>query len=548
MYYPGYPPPPGGMPRMPPPPGPLLPPPPHILIGRPPPTLGPPGAGPPVSLNPVGPVATAPPRGTLVPTSVNPSYNLNSLLANNIATSKYYKQLQTEYPTFEDLVQVLVEEATHVEPYMPGKGQRPSEAFSVLYRFFEMKLDERQMETLFHHKVPLIRCMPLLYLRCVGDSSIIMDWITPYLNDPTEITPTPDGRKTTIGDWVNALFQDIQYGGTVLRRIPIPLARQIERKTMELQILKERSERSRHKFKPGLKCKAMWSDGGEYDAVVDEVLENGHFLVTYLEYKQQEEVTLADLILLPEDDTPASNSSSTTGSGSSSAAVEGEKDWEEAEGERERSVSKSRSSVSKSRRSRSKSPSRKGGESSRRRRRSRSKSRDKGEKGEREKRSRSREKRDKDKDKGDRGRRSKDRERDRERDRGRRSKDRDRERERDRRGEKVKEKGKEKGEKEGRRSRERERAGSRRDRDRDREKREKRPSKSREMAPVPTGESGRPLTVEEEIQLRLQQKRKQARSSAVASDGNYSRVVVGYKRMLGETAESVSKPRFESRT
>eukprot|EP00808_Paulinella_micropora_P020102 g52779.t1 len=57
---------------------------------------------------------------------------------------------------------------------------------------------------------------------------------------------------------------------------------------------------------------------------------------------------------------------------------------------------------------------------------------------------------------------------------------------------------------------------------------------------------GRPLSLEEEVSMRLNQK--QAHSLAVVSDCNYFRVVVGYKRMLGETAASVSKPRYESRT
>eukprot|EP00808_Paulinella_micropora_P023007 g46157.t1 len=85
--------------------------------GYPPPPMAPPvskvGLAP-----PPGALAAAPgpaavynePRTNLTPTTANATFNLTKLLSTGILNSKYYKQLQTDYPTFEDLVQVLEEE------------------------------------------------------------------------------------------------------------------------------------------------------------------------------------------------------------------------------------------------------------------------------------------------------------------------------------------------------------------------------------------------------------------------------------------------------
>jgi hypothetical protein len=55
------------------------------------------------------------------------------------------------------------------------------------------------------------------------------------------------------------------------------------------------------------------------------------------------------------------------------------------------------------------------------------------------------------------------------------------------------------------------------------------------------------MSVEEEVKERLKNKRTKEREQHVAGDGQYARLPTGYKKALGETVETVNRPRFEPR-
>lgn len=283
------------------------------------------------------------------------------------------------------------------------------------------------------------RGIGILYLRIVVDVKAIFDWIEPFLGDETEFSAAAESKRTTtFGEFVTQLFNEVLYCGQAIRRIPRNLTQQMEMKTCEREIIRERAEAARSMLRKGTKCKGKWNDGNEYDVTIDEVLSNGNFLVTYVDYGDQLEVRITDLVV--DMDELASSSSS-----------------------------------------------------SRRRERSRSRDRDRN-------RSRSR----------DRGRR------DRSRSRGRGSRDRDRS----------------------------SRHGSSYSRDRDRGRSSRHSRDDRDASPP---RPRRQLSLEEEVKKRMKEKLSRTRDRHVASDGNYAKLPTGYKKALGETVETVNRPRTESR-
>ena len=74
---------------------------------------------------------------------------MEGVLRQNVLQSDYYSQLhQLE---FYDLVDEIYNVVEHVEPWMSGNARGASTAFCILYRFFAMKLNSRQVQPLLDH-------------------------------------------------------------------------------------------------------------------------------------------------------------------------------------------------------------------------------------------------------------------------------------------------------------------------------------------------------------------------------------------------------------
>lgn len=235
-------------------------------------------------------------RGALVQVAHNVTYNLNPILANTITGADYFLSLLSEYPTFEQVVDVIKTECVHVEAFEPGKAHLPSYAFCCMYRMFMLKLDTYQMNFMLRHKSPYVRAIGLLYLRCIGEQSQLMEWTQTYLEDETEFKPgsDPNSRPRSIASWWLDTVRDSKYGGTLIPRCPVPVVRAFERKALEIEIKKERAEKLRKYITVNMKCRCKWSDGIVYDAVVLQILDNGRFYVCYTEYGNEEEISITD--------------------------------------------------------------------------------------------------------------------------------------------------------------------------------------------------------------------------------------------------------------
>ncbi|KAF7731992.1 hypothetical protein EC973_007097 [Apophysomyces ossiformis] len=113
------------------------------------------------------------------------------------------------------------------------RGTNPSTAFCCLYKLWTLRLTVRQVENLIDHTdSPYIRAIGFIYLRYVCAPAQLWDWFSYYLDDPEEIDLTggPKPQKSTIGKLVRMLITEQKYQGTMLPRIPVPIARDLAQK------------------------------------------------------------------------------------------------------------------------------------------------------------------------------------------------------------------------------------------------------------------------------------------------------------------------------
>ncbi|KAJ3298140.1 PRP38 pre-mRNA processing factor 38 domain-containing protein B [Borealophlyctis nickersoniae] len=131
--------------------------------------------------------------------------NFHNILYQNVLNSPYFKGL-FEKKTYHEVVDEIYNE----EPFF--KGNNVSTAFCLLYKLWTLRLTIKQVNGLITHTdSPYIRALGFLYLRYVCKPANLWAWYEPYLDDDEEV----------------------QCSGTMLPRIPVPIAREIEKKLKE---------------------------------------------------------------------------------------------------------------------------------------------------------------------------------------------------------------------------------------------------------------------------------------------------------------------------
>ncbi|KAJ3014016.1 PRP38 pre-mRNA processing factor 38 domain-containing protein B [Thoreauomyces humboldtii] len=158
--------------------------------------------------------------------------NLHNVLYQNILTSAYFKGLY-EIKTFHE----VVDEIYNREPFFGGN--HASTAFCLLYKLWTLKLTENQVEELITHTdSPHIRALGFLYLRYAGKPADLWSWFEPYLDDEEDLSVEAGQkpRSITIGRFLNGLLTENKWLGTILPRIPVPIARDIEKKLAERRV------------------------------------------------------------------------------------------------------------------------------------------------------------------------------------------------------------------------------------------------------------------------------------------------------------------------
>ncbi|CAM9245439.1 unnamed protein product [Ectocarpus fasciculatus] len=288
------------------------------------------------------------------------NFNINSLLYNNILQSDYFKALY-QLRTYHETIDEVYNSVRHVGPWQTGTTRTPSTASCLLLKFMLMKLTHKQLRGLLETSdSPYVRSMGLLFLRYCCPPKDLWSYFEPFLEDDEEFAPSPDeDLKMTMGEFCIKLLTDMQYFGTTLPRIPVPIERKIK---VMLLLLQERQRRRREnarlqdlgKFSKGSKVQAIYGDEANepawYEAVIDSKASTDDFYyVTFPEYGNSELVDLGDMRIVEEKSTRRSAERSSRRSSSR-------------ERDRHRH-SRSRSRSRDRRRSRSRSSDRRGGSS-----------------------------------------------------------------------------------------------------------------------------------------------------------------------------------------
>jgi pre-mRNA-splicing factor 38B len=205
-----------------------------------------------------------------------------------------------------------------------GSDRDPSTAFCLLLRLLTLRCTEKQMSLLLEHQdSPYIRAIGFLYLRYAGDPETIWKWIEPYIYDDEPLQVQNNASKInkseTIGDYVQFLFSNKDYYGTILPRFPIQFERDLQVKLLQAEKIEERAKKNASNpqrmnfFKTlGSKVVALYGDDENpvtwYEGVVERVittheetgspLRNPKFVVTFPEYGNTETVTLGEMEML----------------------------------------------------------------------------------------------------------------------------------------------------------------------------------------------------------------------------------------------------------
>ncbi|KAJ0396348.1 hypothetical protein P43SY_008649 [Pythium insidiosum] len=231
------------------------------------------------------------------------TYNINSLLHQNILQSPYFHELY-KFTSYHEVIDEIYYRVTHAEPFAPGTARMPSTCFCLLYKFFTMRLTVKQMNGLLKHTdSPYIRAVGFLYLRYTCDPEKLWQWFEPYLDDAEEFNASANPSvQTTIGEWLQGLLQENNYFGTILPRLPKKIQDSIKVKLLLHARRKERKQQNlaiAQYLQPGTKIRALYSDEDNepamYDAVIDSVEPDLKYWVTFPEYGNSEKVDLGDI-------------------------------------------------------------------------------------------------------------------------------------------------------------------------------------------------------------------------------------------------------------
>ncbi|KAI8381042.1 PRP38 family-domain-containing protein [Radiomyces spectabilis] len=178
--------------------------------------------------------------------------NLNAILYKNILASPYFKSLY-EKKTFHEMVDEIYNQVYNLSPFL--KGTMPSTAFVCLFKMWTLRLTVKQIENMIDHPdSPYIRAIGFLYLRYVCAPAQLWDWFSYYLEDDEELDLSggPKPEKSTIGKLCRLLITEQKYQGTMLPRIPVPIARDLAKKLedydAEMKGQKHESERDNRRF------------------------------------------------------------------------------------------------------------------------------------------------------------------------------------------------------------------------------------------------------------------------------------------------------------
>eukprot|EP01116_Phalansterium_solitarium_P023210 TRINITY_DN8015_c0_g1_i2.p1 TRINITY_DN8015_c0_g1~~TRINITY_DN8015_c0_g1_i2.p1 ORF type:complete len:269 (-),score=90.27 TRINITY_DN8015_c0_g1_i2:107-913(-) len=172
--------------------------------------------------------------------------NMENVLQLNIQASPYFKGL-FEYKTYHEVLQEIYTEVRSVDPWILGAAKTPSTAFCLLFKLFTLRLTVKQLQGMLDStRSVYARALGFLYLRYSTTPKDLWEWFEPYLDDEQMIQPRgPTSKAVPFGRFILQLLTELKYYETILPRIPVPIAREIEKN------IKERKDQASAALKGG---------------------------------------------------------------------------------------------------------------------------------------------------------------------------------------------------------------------------------------------------------------------------------------------------------
>uniref|UniRef100_A0A0K0ER33 Pre-mRNA-splicing factor 38 n=1 Tax=Strongyloides stercoralis TaxID=6248 RepID=A0A0K0ER33_STRER len=173
--------------------------------------------------------------------------NLNNLLYTNIVESVYWKEYLHSLTTFHQVQDEIIKKVKYLEPWEHGSraqnsscigvrgvsaGGRVTTAFCLLYKLFTLKLTRKQIVSMINNdQNTYLRAIGFLYIRYCQPPKDLYDWFEPYLYDKDVLLIKSRNRnEVTIGEMLKHLLTNLDFYGTLLPRIPIPIQISIDKK------------------------------------------------------------------------------------------------------------------------------------------------------------------------------------------------------------------------------------------------------------------------------------------------------------------------------
>jgi len=181
--------------------------------------------------------------------------NLNHLVLENIIQSTYYKNFLCEITTFQQVVEEVYYNVTHLEPWERGTrklhgmsgmcggvrgvgaGGVISTAFCLLYKLFTLRVTRKQLVSMINSTQSVyLRGIGFIYIRFTQPPADLWAWFSPYLTDEEEVDPRSGGGDTMLlGELLKNMLTKLDWYGTLFPRIPIPIQKDIDQKLEELR-------------------------------------------------------------------------------------------------------------------------------------------------------------------------------------------------------------------------------------------------------------------------------------------------------------------------
>jgi pre-mRNA-splicing factor 38B len=126
------------------------------------------------------------------------TYNLESVLKQNIGNSDYYRNDCSKLTTWEAVIDAIYDQVDYLEPWLAGNARGPSTAFCLLHRLFVLKPTEEQVRaTITHEDSVYIRAVSGCQL--MGAASSVTQSVSAYCSGDNSSNRRANSKARAIG-------------------------------------------------------------------------------------------------------------------------------------------------------------------------------------------------------------------------------------------------------------------------------------------------------------------------------------------------------------